>query len=41
MIARQDVFLDYPSHRLEGRQYQADPEHREIAEVVEWADKKA
>jgi hypothetical protein len=35
MKARQDVFLDYASHRLEGRQYKADPDHHETAEVME------
>jgi hypothetical protein len=38
---RQDVFLDYARHRLEGRQYKADPDHRETAGVMEWADKEA
>ena len=36
--ARQDVYLDYASHRLEGRPYRANPKHPEIAEIVIWAD---
>ena len=38
MKARQEVYLDYASRRLEGRPYTADPEHREIPEIVAWAD---
>ena len=41
MKARQDVYLDYASHRVEGRPYVADPEHREIPAIVEWADREA
>jgi len=41
MKVRQDVYLDYASHRLEGRPYKADPDHRETDEVKEWADKEA
>ena len=41
MKARQKVYLDYASRRLEGRPYTADPEHREIPEIVAWADKEA
>ena len=41
MKARQDIYLDYASHRVEGRPYRADPDHREIPEIVEWADREA